>query len=596
MAGMFDWFKKRRTDAGRSAQGVAAPNGSADQATPLENSVAHKKKGDAYFGQGKFSEASACYQEAIRCNPNYAEAYSNWGNVCREQNLPDDAERFLRKAATLKPELANVHYNLASLLFERGNLEEAIKHFAKEVEHQSKHYAALAILLHLLQRTCRWDDLEAYTEILRRAVYTAAEAPESVFSPFVFIALPGTTAEEQKCCAERWARAEYQGFIDFRHTLSFQHKRHRGKKIAIGYLSADFRDHPVARLIARVIALHDRDQFHITAYSYGPEDGSEMRDRLQKAFDRFVDIRGHSDVDAAMQIYKDGIDILVDLTGYTKDSRNGILALRPAPVQVNYLGYAGTIGAPFMDCIITDRFATPPEAQVHFSERFVYLPHSFLPYDQEQDVDENAPERRLCGLPDQGFVFCCFNQTYKLTPQFFALWMRLLHAIPGSVLWLSNCSPAAMANLRREASLQDMDPARVVFAPRTDTIAEHLARHRHADLFLDTSPYNAHTTCSDALWMGVPVVTCAGETFPSRVAGSLLSAIGMSELITDNPDDYYRLALDLATDRKKLEAVRSKLVANRDTAPLFDSILFTRNLEHAYAGLVENHPADATSH
>jgi predicted O-linked N-acetylglucosamine transferase (SPINDLY family) len=478
---------------------------------------------------------------------------------------------------------------------EQKKPEDAIKNFSKALKCNPNHHAAQAIMLHLMQQNCMWENLDSHIEVLRRSASAAAESPESVFSPFVFVALPGTTPEEQKCCAEKWVQSEYHGLVAIRPQLAFVHKRPRNEKIAIAYLSADFRDHPVARLMAEVFELHNRDRFRIAAYSYGPNDGGEMRKRLKNTFDKFVDIRGYSDVDSASRIYADNTDILVDLTGYTKDSRTGILALRPAPAQVNYLGYPGTMGAPFMDYIITDRFVTPPEAQVHFSEKFVYMPHSFLPNDRKKEIAEIAPGRKACGLPEQGFVFCCFNKSYKLTNQVFAVWMRLLKAIPGSVLWLSDCSLSAVVNLQRETRQHMVDPSRVVFAPRVNTVAEHLARHQHADLFLDTLPYNAHTTCSDALWMGLPVVTCAGETFPSRVAGSLLSAMEVPELITYNLEDYYRLALDLATDTKKLDAIRIKIIANRDTAPLFDSALFTRNLEGAYIKLMHNFTRDMDS-
>lgn len=586
---MIDWLKKQLF-AGPKTTSPNTFNEASDkppaQTTLTELSVTHKKSGDAYFNQDKFSEAAACYREALTCNPDYAEALNNLSNACRELGLLEEAERCLRRAAAIKP-LPNVHYNLASLLLEQGRIDESIENFSKEVAHNPKHYAALAIKLYQMQKICAWDDLESSAITLRHSVAASVDSPVAVFSPFAFITLPGTTSEEQKQCAEKWARSEYQHLIELRHQLGFNHNRPRNKKIVVGYLSGDFREHPVAKLMAEVFELHDHKQFRITAYSYGPDDGSDMRKRLERAFDEFVDLRGSSDLDCARRIYADNTDILVDLTGYTQNSRSGILALRPAPIQINYLGYPGTLGASFMDYIITDRFVTPPGMQAHFSEQFLYMPHSFMPANRTQKASQTSPSRRACGLPDHGFVFCCFNQSYKLTPQVFAVWMRLLQATPNSVLWLSDCSQTAKNNLRLEIVRQGVDPLRVVFAPRVATVAEHLARHQHADLFLDTQPYNAHTTCSDALWVGLPVITCSGDTFPSRVAGSLLSAIGLPELITYNLNDYYALALDLATNPSKLDSVRSKLVAHRDTAPLFDSTRFTRDLEHKYLELVE---------
>lgn len=554
-------------------------------------SFALKKQGDAYFDQGKLSEAATCYREAIVRNPSYAEAYNNWGNACRVLGLIDDAERHLRTAAKLKPALANVHYNLASLLLARGKLEEAITNLASAVEREPKHYAALAILVHLKQKTCDWCDLDSKFRLLRSSVFTPVESPEQVFSPFVFIALPGTTLEEQKRCAERWVRAEYQSLIELRPSLAFTFDRTRNGKISVGYFSADFREHPVARLIAPVIELHDRERFQVRAYSYGPDDGSEMRKRLQRTFDQFVDIRNISDIDAARRIYADKIDILVDLTGFTENSRSGVLALRPAPLQLSYLGYLGTMGAGFVDYLIADEFVIPKECQKGYSERILYLPNCFQSNDRTRPRPA-APSRKSCGLPEDAFVFCCFNQPYKITPEIFDTWCRLLIAVPGSVLWLYSSTPSSDANLKREARTRGVEPSRLVMASRVSP-KQYLARMQCADLFLDTTPYNAGTTCSDALWVGLPVVTCVGTTFSARMAGSLLSAIQVPELVAYSLADYYQIALSLAVDRHALDKIRDKIAANRDTAPLFNGGLFIKNLETAYAELAMHAIPDA---
>jgi protein O-GlcNAc transferase len=343
-------------------------------------------------------------------------------------------------------------------------------------------------------------------------------------------------------------------------------------------------------LMAQIFELHDRNHFRISAYSYGPNDGSVMRKRLEKAFDQFIDIRALSDEAAAKRIYEDGIDILVDLTGYTQHGRSAILALRPAPIQVNYLGYPGTMGAGFVDYLIADQFIIPPEQQEHYTEKVVWLPDCYMP----RDISCRrlaAPRRKDCGLPDEGFVFCSFNLPYKITPDMFDIWCRLLKAVPGSVLWLPSSNPNAETNLSREAESRGVAPERIIRAPRMNLAEEHLARIQCADLFLDTTPYNAHTTCSDALWMGLPVITCVGKTFPSRVAGSLLTALGVPELITYSLEDYYTLALDLATDRRKYENIRNKIIANRESAPLFDSTKFTRHLEQAYRQMWDEYVA-----
>jgi predicted O-linked N-acetylglucosamine transferase (SPINDLY family) len=338
--------------------------------------------------------------------------------------------------------------------------------------------------------------------------------------------------------------------------------------------------------MAQVFELHDRHRFQITAYSYGPDDGSELRKRLQRAFDHFVDIREISDLDAARQIYMDRIDILVDLTGFTDKTRSGILALRPAPRQLSYLGYIGTMGADFVDYLIADHFLVPPQHRRHYTEKMLYLPNCFQSNDRKRPRPP-APTRSYCGLPANAFVFCCFNQTYKITPEVFDIWCRLLIAVPNSVLWLFANIPDSVANLRLEARKRGVDPIRLVMAPEVKPDA-YLARMRCADLYLDTTPYNAGTTCSDALWMGLPVITCVGDSLSSRMAGSLLLAIGAQELITYTMADYYRLAFELATHDAKLDAIRNKICANRDTAPLFDSARFTLDLENAYIAIMSN--------
>jgi len=582
---MIDWLRKRFT-------GIHASNltSASEQQATHKSAEAHKQHGDEYLDLGRYAEAESCYRDALICNPHFAEALGNLSSACRALQRYDEAEDCLRRAIHIKPNDANLHYNLATLLMMSRRQDEAIDEFAEAVHFNPEHDAARAVMLHLMQLACHWRTLEEHSQVLRRSAINPATIPESVISPFIFVALPGTTLHEQFCCAKKWARAEYGHLAGMRVSLGFSHARALGQKVNVGYLSGDLSDHPVAKLMAEVVALHDRDRFRVVAYSYGPDDKSALRSQLKAAFDEFVDIQACSDVDAAKRIYSDKVDVLVDLTGYTKNSRTGILALQPSPKQIAFLGYPGTLGAEFVDYFITDRFVTPPETQKYFSEKFLYMPNSFFPANRTQNIAKVAPSRHACGLPDHGFVFCCFNKSYKLSPQVFSVWMRLLRAVAGSVLWLSDCDAPAKTNLRHEASRLGVDEQRIVFAPRTDTVAEHLARHCHADLFLDTLPYNAHTTCSDALWMGLPVVTCAGATFTSRVAGSLLSAIGLPELITYRLEDYYKLALELARDASRLATIRRKLLAHRDTTSLFDSMGFTRGLENLYTSVLAPSP------
>ncbi|MGH8742575.1 MAG: hypothetical protein ACREUN_16755, partial [Burkholderiales bacterium] len=346
---------------------------------------------------------------------------------------------------------------------------------------------------------------------------------------FSLLLIPSTPEEQLQCARNYSARLE-RAVTRERGRLGFRFDRRPGSKLRIGYLSGDFRDHPAAYLIAELIELHDRGRFEIAAYSYGPNDGSAIRARLARAFDRFVDLSALSHADAASRIHGDRTDILLDLTGYTSRARAEILALRPAPVQVNFLGYPGTMGAGFIDYLISNRFMTPASHAAHFSEKLVLLPGSHQVNDRQRAVAETQPRAKL-GLPEKAFVFCCLNQTNKILPDVFATWMRLLLGTPSSVLWLVDNGSLATGNLRAEAEKRGVPPERLVFAPRVP-IAQHLARLRAADLFLDTLPYNAHSTTSDALWVGLPVLTCVGNTFTSRMAGSMLNLIGLPELIT----------------------------------------------------------------
>jgi predicted O-linked N-acetylglucosamine transferase (SPINDLY family) len=361
----------------------------------------------------------------------------------------------------------------------------------------------------------------------------------------------------------------------------------RHGKIRLAYLSADFRDHAVAQVMAELLERHDRSRFEVMGISFGPDDGSEMRARLQRAFDEFIDVRAERDGDIARLLHGREVDIAVDLMGYTLHSRPEILGFRPAPIQVNYLGYPGTLGADFIDYVIADPVVLPFDQQPFYTEHIVHLPDCYLPYDTGRKIAEGTQSRRDAGLPEQGFVFCSFNNSFKIMEPMFSVWMRLLHQVDGSVLWLRRTDPHAEANLCSEARARGVDPARLVFADRCDNLEDHLARHRLADLFLDTLPYNAHSTTSDALWAGLPVLTCRGRAFAGRVAASLLQAVGLPELVTETLADYEALALRLARDPTLLAEIRAKLAHGRQTQPLFDADRFRRHVESAYATMWE---------
>jgi protein O-GlcNAc transferase len=359
-------------------------------------------------------------------------------------------------------------------------------------------------------------------------------------------------------------------------------------RIRIGYISADFRTHPIAQLVAGLFERHDKSRFEISAVSYGPDDGSAFRDRIKAAVENFIDVHAMTDEKIAQSIRDREIDILVDLTGLTQYNRFGVLSRRVAPIQVNFLGFPGTTGAEWMDYIIADATIIPEDHFRFYSEQVVWLPDAYQPNDEKRLIAERLPTRAECNLPEVGFVFCCFNNTYKIAPEIFAVWMKLLRAVEGSVLWLLETNPTATQNLRNEGKARGISPDRLIFAPKI-ALADHLSRHRQADLFLDTLPYNAHTTASDALWAGVPIVTCLGETFAARVAASLLKAVGLPELITTSLEGYEALALKLARELSFLAGIKAKLARNRDTYPLFDSARFARHIEAAYTTMWERY-------
>lgn len=547
------------------------------------NPVFYYNLGTVYQALLKPEEAAGCYQKACALKPDFAEAYNNLGNALKDMGRLDNAAGCYQRAIALKPDFVEAINNLGNVFKELGKLDESLACYRRALLLSPEFNAVRSNLLHQHQHVCEWETQETDIRIVRQVVREATASDDNRIEPFTFLALPGATAPEQRHCAEKWVQVKFQPMISLGKKLGFTFRREARQKIHVGYLSADFHDHATSRLMVEVFERHDRSRFHITAYSYGPDEGSAMRARVKAAFDRFVEIRDDTIEDAARKIHADQIDILVDLKGYTENTRSAILALRPAPVQVNYLGYPGTMGADFVDYLIADRFIIPPEHFGYYTEKVVWLPDCYQPNDRTRPRLA-APTRESCGLPEGGVVFCCFNQTYKITPEVFDVWCRLLKAVPGSVLWLLACNPSASGNLRREAEQRGVAGERLVMAP-LQAAEEHLARLQCADLFLDTMPYNAHTTCSDALWMGLPVITCAGETFPSRVAGSLLTAMGVAELITYNLEDYYSLALSLALDREKRQGIRNKIISLRDTSALFDSERFTRNLETAYESM-----------
>jgi len=368
--------------------------------------------------------------------------------------------------------------------------------------------------------------------------------------------------------------------------------KNRSGKIKLGYYSADLHNHATAYLMAELFERHDKSKFELFAFSFGPDTQDEMRARLVLAFDNFIDVRLQSDKDVAQLSRELGIDIAIDLKGYTTGARPRIFSYRVAPIQASYLGYPGTLGASYIDYLIADPILIPAESQAYYSEKIAYLPNSYQVNDRKRAISSRRFTKQELGLPEEGFVFCCFNNNFKITPDMLDTWVRILNAVEGSVLWLFEDNAAAGRNLREQAALRGLDASRLVFAPRMN-LPDHLARHEAADLFLDTLPCNAHTTASDALWAGLPVLTCTGQAFASRVAASLLHAIELPELVTTNIKEYEDLAVELAHNPTKLQQLKDKLAANRLTTPLFDTELFASNLENCYSSMLERYHSDS---
>ena len=552
----------------------------------------HGNLGVVFKVQGRLEEAAARFRRALELKPDYAEAHNNLGNALQDQGKLDEALACYRRALELDPGYVDAHNNLGNVLRDQGKLEEAIAAFRRAVELRPSYAASLGSVIHALQHLCRWEELKRLPERAIEIVERDGDGHvASPMLPFTFLTLPvATTAEQQLRCARQWADRQLTANSGPVRGVAYARPVAPKSKITVGYLSADYHCHATAWLIAELFEKHDRRRFAVNGYSYGPMSCGPTRQRLAAALDRFVDLKDDSFLRAAERIAADGVDILVDLKGYTKGARTEILALRPAPIQVNYLGYPGTMGADFMDYILVDDYIVPADQQPFFAEKLVHLPGCYQVNDSRREVSGRTPSREECGLPAEGFVFCSFNNSYKITPEMFDVWARLLQAVPGSVLWLLEGNRFVSANLHREAAARGVASGRLVMAPRLP-LAEHLARHRLADLFLDTFPVTAHTTASDALWVGCPVLTLAGKTFVSRVAGSLLRTVGLAELVVASLEEYEATALQLARDPRKLADLRVRLEANRTACGLFDGAAFARKVESAYETMWKMHLA-----
>ena len=530
--------------------------------------------GNAQRQLGEYARARECYQRAQAINPNNPEALSNIGSIFQHEGQADAAIRCYRQSLAINPRQEVALYNMGNLLAETGNEQAGKLSLEQALLIKPDYPEALSALLRMKQGECDWQGLDTIGERLRALV--AAGRGDTVF-PFAFVSLPSSRAEHL-ACAQQWMAAQYT-----RLATPYPRRQPQAKpRIRLGYVSADLHEHATAFLMAEVFERHDRQRFEVIAYSAGPDDHSPIRQRLQQAIEHFVDVRELTLAQLAQRIHDDGVDILVDLKGYTRDTRTGVLAWHPAPVQVSYLGYPGSMGA-HADYIIGDPVVSPVEHASDYSEALALMPWSYQCNDRQRPLPE-PPSRAELGLPEEAVVLCCFNNSYKLTRHYFQIWCAVLHRHPQSVLWLLQSKPAVADNLRREAAALGIDSSRLHFAPVVP-LTQHLARMRQADIFLDTEFYSAHTTASDALWTGVPVVTRLGAAFPARVAASLLRAVGLDELIAVDDSGYQTLIERLISDTSYRRSLHQHLENTRLSAPLFDSARFTRHLELLYQAM-----------
>jgi len=531
--------------------------------------------GKTFHVLDRCDEAIGAYEQAIAINPAYTEAILNIGDVFTSRNQQHEAIDYYRRVLDTNPDNIDALVRRGAAQARLKRHQDAIVDFEKALALDPGNIVAFNGMATSAIDTCDWKRTTALSHDMEAWI-----AKGNMVEPFTLLGYCDDPSLHL-ACARIYARRAISAPALWKGTIW------RNEKIRIAYVAGGFHQHPTAYLTAELLETHDRSRFEVIGISLGPDDGSDIRARIIRGVDQFIDVRSKTDDEVATLIHDMKVDIVVDRSGYTVNTRPGIFARRPAPVQVNYIGFPGSLGATWYDYVIADRIVLPFDQQPYYTEKIVHLPVSYLGNDSRRAIADETPSRQQMGLPENGFVFCCFNNVYKVAPATFEVWMRLLRRVDGSVLWLLGEGDSAIRNLRNQAAERGIEPKRLIFVSRAK-LDVHLARHRLADLFLDTLPYNAHTTASDALWAGLPVVTCLGKCFSGRVAASLLAAIGLPELVALNLDDYEALALNLAVEPKRLHEVREKLMQNRLSFPLFDTGRYRRHIESAYATMWQN--------
>ncbi|UCD82320.1 MAG: tetratricopeptide repeat protein [Desulfobacterales bacterium] len=542
--------------------------------------------GLVYYRRNRLDDAMACFQKALRLKPSHVNTYYDLGNVYRDRGELDGMIGCYQKALELEPDSAQAYHNLSVAFRNLNNMDQAIACCSKALQIRPDYSDSAAYLVQLLQHACEWEKLPDASDRLDRLTQKELDRGEKTSEQPMLSQRRHSDPGRNLAIAESWSRDIQRRAAGLDIHFSFAERKSVKKEMTVGYLSGDFKNHAVMHQMLGLFGLHDRNRFNVYCYSHGKDDGSFYRQKIMQDCDKFTELDNLSHYEAAKCIYTDKVDILVDLMGHTRSNRLAICALRPSPIQVSYLGFLGTTGAAFIDYFITDKIVTPEDQSIFYSEKLVFLPDCYQVNDHHQKISEKQWQKKECGLPAEGFVFCCFNQPYKIDPHMFDTWMRILRRIPQSVLWLLNQNSTATKNLQRRAQAQGISPSRLIFADALP-LEDHLARLRLADLALDTRIYNGGATTSNALWAGVPVITLQGDHFVSRMSSSSLSAVGLPELITRNLNTYETLAVELARGPDKLQAIRKKLARNRLTYPLFDTPRFVKNLETAYQAMWE---------
>jgi predicted O-linked N-acetylglucosamine transferase (SPINDLY family) len=570
------------------------------------NPRAYNNLGLAQLRSGDAAGAATNLEQAVRISPTYALAHMNLGMARRALNQLADARACYERALQLDPYLSTARNRLSELLAAsdesaaRHERHRALESHAINLMTVSRYDDAIEVWTRLIEegaqldylpgtrfhcrlQCCDWSHYDETTQHLHAEVLRERR----VDLPLSFV-VHSSSALAQLACARIFAADRYPVQATAPHSTRARVTAPRASRLRIAYLSADFREHATAYLIAGLLEHHDRSRFEVVALSYGPSEPSTMRARIEASTEHFIDVSQRTDAEVVELMHSRGVQIAVDLKGFGGGARTGIFARRAAAVQINFLGYPGSMGAAYIDYIVADRHVIPEREQAYYSEKVIYLPQCYQPNDPLRPLPQVAPSRAELGLPDDGFVFCCFNNLYKITPATFRVWLDLLRRVAGSVLWLLGGTPTAMQNLRAAAAASGVAPERIRFAPHIAQ-APHLARYRQADLFLDTTPCNAHTTASDALWMGVPVLTLKGQTFAGRVATSLLHAVGLPQLCTRTVDEYASTALHLATVPAELAKLKAHLEKGRQRFAAFDASAYCRHIETAYEEIWRRH-------